>query len=56
MDRRPLRDVPLCESILKIFAMRAATEIERGGEQYRAIFNAAADSLCCATPTSASWT
>ena len=45
MDRRPLRDVPLCESILKIFAMRAATEIERGGEQYRAIFNAVADSL-----------
>src|SRR5688572_32862715 len=31
MDREPLRDVRLCESILKIFAMRAATEIERGG-------------------------
>src|SRR5262245_24691678 len=45
MDRKPLRDVALCESILKIFALRATMEIERSEEQYRAIFNASADSL-----------
>jgi PAS domain S-box-containing protein len=45
MHRKPLKNVALCEAILKIFAVRAAAEIERGGEQYRAIFNAVADSL-----------
>jgi PAS domain S-box-containing protein len=57
MDRKPLRDVALCEAILKIFAMRAAAELEHGARQdadealrasegrYRAIFNAAADSM-----------
>jgi PAS domain S-box-containing protein len=45
MHRKPLRNVALCEAILKIFAVRAAAEIERGSEQYRAIFNAVADSL-----------
>ena len=29
VDSRPLRDVPLCASILKIFAMRVAPEIAR---------------------------
>jgi PAS domain S-box-containing protein len=45
MDRKPLADVTLSEAILKIFALRAAVEIERSEEQYRAIFNAVADSL-----------
>ena len=45
MHRKPLKNVALCEAIFKIFAVRAAAEIERGGEQYRAIFNAVADSL-----------
>jgi PAS domain S-box-containing protein len=45
MHRKRLDNVALCEAILKIFAVRAVTEIERGGEQYRAIFNAVADSL-----------
>jgi PAS domain S-box-containing protein len=57
MDRRPLRDVALCEAILKIFAMRAAAELEHGAreeagqalraseEQYRAIFNASTEAL-----------
>ena len=45
MHRRRLDNVALCEAILKIFAVRAVTQIERGGEQYRAIFNATADSL-----------
>jgi PAS domain-containing protein len=45
MDRKPLADVALSEAILKIFALRAAVEIERSEEQYRAIFNAVADSL-----------
>jgi len=45
MDRSPLADPALCEAILKIFALRAGVEIERSEEQYRAIFNAVADSL-----------
>ena len=57
MDRKPLGDPALCEAILKIFAMRAAAELEHGARKdadaalraserrYRAIFNAAADSM-----------
>ncbi len=61
MDRRPLRSPELTEAMLKIFAMRAAAEIERARaeegrkradeagraseEQYRAIFNASVDAL-----------
>ena len=47
MDRSPLRDVAQCEAILKIFAMRAAAELghSAGEARYRAIFNAAADSM-----------
>ena len=45
MHRKRMKNVALCEAILKILAVRAVTEIERGGEQYRAIFNAVADSL-----------
>jgi PAS domain S-box-containing protein len=45
MHRKRLKNVALCEAILRILALRAVTEIERGGEQYRAIFNAVADSL-----------
>jgi len=57
MDRNPLRNGALCEAILRIFAMRAAAELEHGARkdtlealraseaQYRAIFNAAADSM-----------
>jgi len=57
MHRKRLRNVALCEAILKIFALRAAAELEHGKRkdtmealrsseaQYRAIFNAAADSM-----------
>jgi len=45
MHRGRLDHVALCEAILKIFGMRAVAEIERSEEQYRAIFNAAADSM-----------
>ena len=45
MHRKRLENVAHCEAILKIFALRASTEIERSEEQYRAIFNAVADSL-----------
>jgi PAS domain S-box-containing protein len=54
MSRRPLANAPLIEAMLKIFATRIATEIESrraneglraSEEQYRAIFNAAADAL-----------
>jgi PAS domain S-box-containing protein len=47
MDRKPLADAPQCEAILKIFAMRAAGELEQSASEarYRAIFNAVADSL-----------
>ena len=53
-SRRPLPEGELTESMLKIFAARAVTEIERqradaamsaSEEQYRAIFNASADAL-----------
>jgi PAS domain S-box-containing protein len=50
MHRSELSNVELCEAILKIFALRAATEIERerfeaSEAQYHAIFNATADSM-----------
>jgi PAS domain S-box-containing protein len=54
LSRSPLADEKLFESVLKIFALRAAAELERTGAvealrasetQYRAIFNASADSL-----------
>ena len=45
MHRSRLDNVALCEAILKIFGVRAVAEIERSEEQYRAIFNAAADSM-----------
>jgi len=54
VDREPLRDVALVESVLKIFAARAVAEIERGSaaeqlraseEQYRAIFAASVDGM-----------
>ena len=53
-SRKPLSNPELVESMLKIFAARARTEIERARaeaalraseEQYRAIFNASADAL-----------
>jgi PAS domain S-box-containing protein len=57
MHRKRLANPKRCEAILKIFAMRAAAELEHGARQntvealrasesqYRAIFNAAADSM-----------
>jgi PAS domain S-box-containing protein len=47
MDRAPLRDVGQCEAVLQIFAMRASAELGHtaGEARYRAIFNAAADSM-----------
>jgi PAS domain S-box-containing protein len=45
MHRKRLRDAAKFEAILRIFAVRAAAEIEGSEEQYRAIFNAVADSL-----------
>src|SRR5688572_5035401 len=47
MHRKRLENVALCEAILKIFAMRATAELEHtaGEARYRAIFNAAADSM-----------
>ena len=54
VSRRPLADPGLVEAMLKIFAARAVTEIERrradealraSEEQYRAIFNASDDAL-----------
>jgi PAS domain S-box-containing protein len=54
LSRSPLANAELTESTLKIFAVRAAAEIERGRaeaalrareEQYRAIFNASVDGL-----------
>jgi len=54
VSRKPLGNPELAESMLKIFAARAVTEIERKlaeaalrarEEQYRAIFNASADGL-----------
>jgi PAS domain S-box-containing protein len=54
MDRHPLPDQALVESMLKIFAVRAVAELERASAeqalraseaQYRAMFNASADAL-----------
>jgi PAS domain S-box-containing protein len=54
VDRKPMADEALIESVLKIFAARAASEIERKGaeeelraseEQYRAIFNTSVDGM-----------
>ena len=54
MDRRPMTDPQLAEAMLKIFAVRAAAEIERArGEaalraseaSYRAIFEASEDAI-----------
>jgi PAS domain S-box-containing protein len=54
MDRHPMRDAALAESMLKIFAMRAAAEIERtradaalraSEASYRAIFEASEDEI-----------
>ena len=45
MHRKRLKNGALCEAVLRILAVRAVSEIERGDEQYRAIFNASADSL-----------
>jgi PAS domain S-box-containing protein len=54
VSRKPLPNLELVESMLKIFAARARNEIERGRadaalraseEQYRAIFNASVDAL-----------
>ncbi len=54
IDRKPLRDPVLVESVLKIFATRAVSEVERqradaelvaSEEQYRAVFSSAVDGL-----------
>ena len=54
MSRQPLGDKPLIEAMLKIFGARIASEVERRSAervlraseaQYRAMFDAAADSL-----------
>ena len=54
ISRRPMAEADFIESVLKIFAMRAAAELERmrseealrgSEEHYRAIFNASADGL-----------
>jgi PAS domain S-box-containing protein len=54
VDRKPMRDAALVESVLKIFAARAVSELERRGaaqalqaseEQYRAIFNTSMDGM-----------
>jgi PAS domain S-box-containing protein len=54
MDREPLGERTLVESMLKIFAVRAVAELERARaedslraseEQYRAIFNASEDAM-----------
>ncbi len=54
MDRRPMGNPELTEAMLKIFAVRAAAEVERARveeavraseEQYRSIFNASVDAL-----------
>jgi PAS domain S-box-containing protein len=54
VDRKPMADAALIESVLKIFAARAASEIERkdaeaelraSEEQYRAIFNTSVDGM-----------
>jgi PAS domain S-box-containing protein len=54
MDRQPIRDVALTEQLLRIFAVRAAVELERlridrdarhKAEQYQATFNATSDGM-----------
>ena len=54
ISRKPMRDPGLVESVLRIYAARAVTEIERrrsdealraSAQQYRAIFNASLDAL-----------
>jgi PAS domain S-box-containing protein len=54
VDRKPMSDPGLIESVLKIFAARAASEIERkdaeaglraSEEQYRGIFNTSVDGM-----------
>ena len=54
MDRQPIRDVSLTEQLLRIFAVRAAMELERmqtdrearhKAEQYQATFNATSDGM-----------
>jgi PAS domain S-box-containing protein len=47
LDRKPIVDRELTEALLKIFAVRAAAEIERGRAEasYRAIFDAAEDAV-----------
>ena len=54
MDRRPMCDAALAEAMLKIFAVRAAAEIERASSEealrsseasYRAIFEASEDAI-----------
>jgi PAS domain S-box-containing protein len=54
MSRKPLQDPPVVEALLKIFAARVGAELERerasdglraSEAQYRAMFDAAADSL-----------
>jgi PAS domain S-box-containing protein len=54
MDREPMRDAALAEAMLKIFAVRAAAEIERAASEnalraseasYRAIFEASEDAI-----------
>jgi PAS domain S-box-containing protein len=60
MDRKPLPEQALVESMLKIFAVRAVAELERAGseqalraseEQYRAMFNASGDALVLWDPS-----
>lgn len=59
MDRKPLADPEVTESMLRIFAERASTEIERrqaeqalrtSEEQYRSIFSASVDGLALWDP------
>lgn len=58
MSRRPMLDSEFIESILKIFAVRAAAELERERAEetlrrsegsYRAIFEASEDAYSCTT-------
>jgi PAS domain S-box-containing protein len=58
-DRKPMRDPALLESVLKIFAARASSEMERqrgehalrtSEEQYRAIFNSSVDGMKLLNP------
>ena len=59
MDRRPLENQNIAESMLQIFAARAAAELERkraeeelrlSEEKYRAIFEQASDSIILVDP------